>query len=120
LESEDLVEELKALDDFWLNYRGPNNDRSPRPLTQNGLAELLREWDIRTHSIWPRPRLAGSKSKRGYYKSQFVNLWRRYALRGDTTTQAGKIIQLPRPRSDTGSDTAADTGGSDADIDTGS
>src|SRR5262249_52964511 len=50
-----LVEDLIALDDFWLNWRGPQDDRPPRKLNQNGLAELLGPFGIGTRTVWPIP-----------------------------------------------------------------
>jgi hypothetical protein len=90
-----LVEDLIALDDFWLNWRGPQDDRLPRKLTQNGLAELLSPFGIRTRTVWPVPRRADSKSGRGYYRSQFVDMWDRYCPPADTPTQSAQIIGLP-------------------------
>jgi hypothetical protein len=91
-----LVEDLVALDDFWLNWRGAQDDRQPRKLTPNGLAELLGPFEIKTRTVWPVPRRPESKSGRGYYRAQFIDVWGRYCPSADTPTQAGKIMHLPQ------------------------
>src|SRR6516162_2550378 len=67
-----LVEELIGLDDgHWGEWRGPDDDRAPRKLTQPQLAQLLRPFGIRPKTIWPLGRQPGDKSSRGYLRSQF-------------------------------------------------
>jgi hypothetical protein len=92
-----LVEALVRLDDgFWNEWRGQNDDRLPRKLTQGELARLLRNFGIRPHTIWPAQRRPGDKSNRGYLRSQFEPVWAGYCPAADTPTQTNKIIQLPR------------------------
>jgi hypothetical protein len=67
-----LVEALVRLDDgFWNEWRGQNDDRLPRKLTQGELARLLQMFHIRPRTIWPVRRRPGDKSSRGYLRSQF-------------------------------------------------
>jgi hypothetical protein len=93
-----LVEALIGLDDgLWNEWRGPNDDRPPRKLTQGELSRLLRPFGIRSKTIWPARRRPGDKSSRGYLSSQFEKAWRAYCPLPDTPTQPSKIIRLPRP-----------------------
>ena len=95
--SADLVEELAGLEEGrWAEFRGANDDRPPRKLTQPQLAQLLRPFEIRSRTIWPVRRRSGDKSSRGYLQSQFEAAWRSYCPSADTPTQPSKIILLPR------------------------
>lgn len=90
-----LVEALLGLDDgIWGEWRGPNDDRLPRKLTQSELARLLRPFHIRSKTIWPARRGPGDRSKRGYLRNEFEPAWRAYCPPADTPTHASKIIQL--------------------------
>jgi hypothetical protein len=58
-----LIEALLALDDgMWNEWRGPNDDRQPRKLSQGELARLLRPFGIKPKTIWPAQRRPGDKS----------------------------------------------------------
>ena len=92
-----LVEALIGLDDgLWNEWRGPNDDRPQRNLTQGELSRLLRPFGIRPKTIWPTRRRLGDKSCRGYLRSQFETVWCAYCPSADTPTQPSKIISLPR------------------------
>jgi hypothetical protein len=92
-----LVEALLGLDDgIWGEWRGPNDDRLPRKLSQSELARLLRPFQIRSKTIWPARRGPRERSKRGYLRNEFEPAWRAYCPPADTPTQASKIIQLRR------------------------
>jgi Protein of unknown function (DUF3631) len=94
-----LVERLLGLDDnFWNEWRGPNDDRSPHKLTQGELSRLLRPFRIRPKTIWPIRRRTGDKSSRGYQRKQFEAAWTAYCASGDTPAQRSKIINLPNSR----------------------
>jgi hypothetical protein len=93
-----LVDALLGLDDgLWSEWRGPNDDRPPRKLTQGELSRLLRPFGIRPKTIWPTRRRPGDRSSRGYSRLQFEEAWRAYCPSPDTPTQPSKIIGLPRP-----------------------
>jgi Protein of unknown function (DUF3631) len=93
-----LVEAMVGMDDGpWNEWRGPNDDRPARKLTQGEMAGLLRPFGIRPKTIWPAGRQLGGKSSRGYMRSQFEEAWRAYCPPTDTSTQSSKIIQLPGP-----------------------
>ena len=95
--SASLVEALVGLEDGpWAEWRGINDDRPPRKLTQSELAQLLRPFSIRSKTIWPMPRRPGDRSARGYERGQFEAAWAAYCPSADTATQRGKIIHLPR------------------------
>jgi Protein of unknown function (DUF3631) len=93
-----LIEALVELDDGrWAEFRGVNDDRPPRELTQSQLAQLLRPFGIGSRTIWPLQRRPGDKSSRGYLQSQFELAWRAYCCTADTPTQPSKIMALPGP-----------------------
>jgi Protein of unknown function (DUF3631) len=95
--SADLVKALIELDDgLWADWRGPQDDRPPRKLTQSELARLLRAFEIRPRTIWPAQRRPGSRSYRGYRRSQFEAAWVVYCPAADTATHPSKIIHLSR------------------------
>ena len=67
-----LVEALRGLDDGrWNDWRGRNDDRSPRKLTQGELSRLLRPFGIRPKTIWPARRQPGDRSAKGYLRVDF-------------------------------------------------
>jgi Protein of unknown function (DUF3631) len=93
-----LIEALVELgDDRWAEFRGVNDDRPPRKLTQPQLAELLRPFGIGSRTIWPLGRRPGDKSSRGYLQSQFAPAWRAYCSTADTPTQPSEIMSLSGP-----------------------
>lgn len=70
LRSAELVEALVELDGRpWCEWRRGN------PITQNGLARLLR-----THAITPTSLRATAQRGNGYYKRAFVDAYERYVL----------------------------------------
>jgi Protein of unknown function (DUF3631) len=92
-----LVEALLSLEDgLWQDWRGVRDDRPSRKLNQAELARLLRTFGIAPRTVWPAQRRPGSKSRRGYSRSQFEPVWASYCPPVGTATQAGKIIHLPR------------------------
>ena len=93
-----LIEALVELGDGrWAEFRGVNDDRPPRKLTQLQLAQLLGPFGIGSRTIWPLRRRPGDKSSRGYLQSQFELAWRAYCFTGDTPTQPSKIMALSGP-----------------------
>jgi hypothetical protein len=93
-----LVAALLGLDHgLWSEWRGPNDDRPPRKLTQGELSRLLRPFGIWPKTIWPTRRRPGDKSSRGYLRSQFETAWHAYCPSPDIPTQPSKIIRLARP-----------------------
>jgi hypothetical protein len=93
-----LIEALLGLEDnFWNEWRGLQDDQSPRKLTQGDLSHLLRPFGIRPKTIWPAGRRLGDRSSRGYLRSQFDRAWRAYCPSADTPTRPSKIIQLAGP-----------------------
>jgi hypothetical protein len=93
-----LIEALVELGDGrWAEFRGVNDDRPPRKLTQPQLAQLLRPFGIGSRTVWPPRRRPGDKSSRGYLQSQFDQAWRAYCFTADTPTQPSKIMWLSGP-----------------------
>jgi Protein of unknown function (DUF3631) len=69
------------------------DDRPGRKLTQGDVARLLRPFGIRSKSIWPAHRSAGSSSRKGYTRDQFEDAWRSYCGAG-TAAHPRKNIRL--------------------------
>jgi Protein of unknown function (DUF3631) len=87
ISSQDLVEALIDLDDsLWHDWRGPNDDRPPRKLTQGELSRLLRPFEIKPKTVWPPGPRFEAKSRRGYLRVQFEAAWRSYCPGTDTPT----------------------------------
>jgi hypothetical protein len=79
ISSRDLAAALIELDDApWSEWRGLHSNQQQRPLSQAQLAQLLRPFDIRPRSMWRGQRPQGSKSAKGYHRSQFEAAWRSY------------------------------------------
>jgi uncharacterized protein DUF3631 len=80
----------------WDNWRGPNDQGMPHPLTPGELSRLLRRFGIRARTHWPIPRLPGSKSFSGYRRADFEQAWADHCPE-NTRTQPSKIIALAKP-----------------------
>ena len=79
LASKTLVAGLVEMDDaLWADWRGLRDDQQPRRLSQGELARLLAPFGIRPRTIWPRQRNRGTKSAKGYMRSQFTKAWREF------------------------------------------
>ncbi len=89
-----LVGELNALEDaVWSEWRGLRGDQPMRRLSQTDLAMMLNPFGIRSKTIWPPNRSAGSRSAKGYLRSQFEAAWRSYCS-DDTPSQPNNIRHL--------------------------
>jgi Protein of unknown function (DUF3631) len=90
--SKGLVAALLDLNDGdWNEWRGPKEDRPPHKLSQSELAATLRPFHIRPRTIWPAKRQPGTRSSRGYLRSQFERAWDSYCRQADKATQRNKI-----------------------------
>ena len=90
-----LLDALYALDDSdWGEFRGVRVDQPPHKLKAGELAGMLRDFGIRTHSIWPLKRTAASKSQKGYRRQQFEDAWRAYCKEDGTPAQPSPIKGL--------------------------
>jgi putative DNA primase/helicase len=98
---EPLVEALLNMPDSqWLDWRGPRGDQQPHKLTARELRSVLRNYGILAHTIWSRgSRHQRGASNKGYYRSDFENIWSRYCPSSAAGTQAHRHTpQLPKPR----------------------
>ena len=96
LTSKELVAGLNDLEEgAWSEWRGIRDNDRPHRLTQAELAALLAPFQIRPRVIWPGHRAAGSKSARGYLRSQFEDAWASYC-QGVTPSQPNNIRHLRR------------------------
>jgi hypothetical protein len=87
----ELVAELIALEGQpWAEYRGVQDDQTPRRLTTGILSNLLRPFGIRSKTIWPPGQRAGQTSAKGYCSTQFAEAWAAY-LREYTRTQSSNF-----------------------------
>jgi Protein of unknown function (DUF3631) len=97
LSSARLVAELVGMEDAgWADWRGLRDDQQPRRLSQGELARLLAPFGIRPRSIWPRRRNQDSKSRKGYLRSQFEQVWRAYCDSAGTPAHSNKSARLRR------------------------
>jgi hypothetical protein len=87
IHSENLVEELVALEARpWSAFRGVHDNQQPRKLTQGTLAYTLKPFKIEPRTVWPLgPRSSRGKSKKGYYKKDFLEAWAAYCEDGAPT-----------------------------------
>jgi hypothetical protein len=93
LPSAAIVAELVDLaDGRWSEWRGLQDDRMPRRLTQGGLALTLAPFGIRPKTIWPPHRGATDKSEKGYRREQFERAWASYC--DGTPAQRSNIRHL--------------------------
>ena len=97
LASKTLVAGLVEMDDaLWADWRGLRDDQQPRRLSQGELARLLAPFGIRPRTIWPRQRNRGTKSAKGYMRSQFTKAWREFCDDAGTPAQTNKHNRLRR------------------------
>jgi hypothetical protein len=95
--SRTLVDDLIAMPDAeWSEWRGPLSIQQPRKLTTGALATMLRAFRIRPRTIWPLHRTPGTKSAKGYFRSQFEQVWRSYCDEPGTSSQSHNIRWLDR------------------------
>jgi hypothetical protein len=89
-----LVAALCELEDApWAEWRGVKDDQPPRKLTQATLAQLLRAFHIYSRTTWPVKRTPDSKSRKGYYRTDFKAAWASYCTDGGTSAQP-KVFKL--------------------------
>jgi hypothetical protein len=87
-----LVGDLVSNEDgLWGEWRGVKDDQQPRKLAQGELAKLLAPFRIKPRTVWPVPR---TKSRSGYYRSQFEVAWAAYCPQAHTPAQPSKIKYL--------------------------
>jgi hypothetical protein len=93
--SKTLVEDLVAMDDAgWADWRGLRDDQQPRRLSQGELARLLKPFNVRPKTLWPRKRNVKSKSAKGYERSQFTAVWAAYCDSPGTPSQSREFSKL--------------------------
>jgi hypothetical protein len=79
LASADLCDALHGIEDHpWGEWRGLHDNRTPRPLSQPELSNLLRPFGIAPRPLWPPGPRSGLKSRRGYFRHQFESVWAAY------------------------------------------
>ena len=96
LPSKTLLDALNVLDADWNEFRGVRGEQQPHKVKDSELASILREFGIRSRTIWPLNRTAESSSAKGYQRAQFEDAWRVYCAEDGTTAQASNIRSLRR------------------------
>jgi hypothetical protein len=98
LASKALLDALHAMDDAgWCEFRGARDDQQPHKLRPGELAAMLRDFDIKPRTIWPRA--AGGKrgaSAKGYTRRMFEAAWARYCADDGTAAHGNNIRSLRR------------------------
>jgi hypothetical protein len=96
--SADLVKALLDIEESgWSEYRGMRDDQQPKKLSTGEMSRLLKPFGIRPRSIWPvSERRRKGDSRKGYYRSQFEEAWRRYCEPAGTPAQGSKIAFIGR------------------------
>jgi hypothetical protein len=79
----------------WMDWSGTNNDQQAKPITQSGVAKLLRPFKIKPRSAWPKgkPR-SESKSARYYFRDDFEKAWSRYGDQAAPSSQREDRLRL--------------------------
>jgi hypothetical protein len=96
LPSADVVSGLHEFDHgMWAEWRGKRGNEQPRKLSQPQLAALLRDFKISPRTVWILHHQPGTKSSKGYYRSQFEAAWEAYC-KSDTPSQARNVRYLRR------------------------
>ena len=97
LPTKTLLEALYEVDDAeWSEFCGVRGDQSPHKLKESELARCLRDFAIRSRTIWPSNRTPKTKSAKGYRRSQFEQAWRQYCADDGTAAQSSNIRNLRR------------------------
>lgn len=94
MSSQTLLESMFALDDSnWDEFRGTRGDQSPHKLKAGEMALLLRNFDIRSRTLWPLKRTSTSRSYKGYLRQHFEEAWEKYCS-DDTASHSRKVNDL--------------------------
>lgn len=78
LASIEICEALTAMEGRpWAEWK-TNKGAPPKPISQNQLARLLKDFHIRPDNIYPGGGKANAKRPKGYLREQFYEVWQRY------------------------------------------
>ncbi|MHC2661695.1 DUF3631 domain-containing protein [Bradyrhizobium diazoefficiens] len=96
-----LLAALHGLDDAeWQEFQGARGEQQPHKLRAGELAGMLRDFGIKSRTIWPHDRTAESKSSKGYLAVQFEDAWRRYCGdAGGGTAAQSNVVKITRAAS---------------------
>ena len=94
IEGKALAKAVVEEDDFFADWRGPNDKGQPHELDRFELSRLLRRFGLRSKPMWPIPRKKDSEGFRGYYTAKICEAWRIHCAESDTPTHANKIMTL--------------------------
>jgi hypothetical protein len=97
IEDKALTKAVIEEDEYFADWRGPNDKGQPHELNRFELLRLLKRFPpLRSRPMWPIPRKKDSKSFRGYYVADIYAAWRKHCAESDTPTHANKIIALAK------------------------
>lgn len=97
LSTKTLLEALHGLDDAdaeWREFDGVRGDQQPHKLRDTEVGVMLRDFGIRSRSIWPLNRTASTRSAKGYRRTQFEKAWRQYCGDDGTAAQSSNVRAL--------------------------
>jgi hypothetical protein len=92
MEGKAFVKAVVAEDDYFSDWRGPNDQGLPHELTSGELSRLLRRFGLRSKSM----RLPNAKWGRGYYRADIESAWRAYCSENATATHPSKFTRLAK------------------------
>jgi hypothetical protein len=97
ISKKDLTKEIMQRGDpMWGYYRGLDGRQTPHELRPTEMANIFARFHLYAKTVWPKgPRKPGG-SAAGYYKTQFEKPWAKHCPDSSTSSQARKIIPLPR------------------------
>jgi Protein of unknown function (DUF3631) len=95
LSSKELFDALCEIDGSdWQEFRGVRGDQQPHRIRDSEVGNMLGYFAIRPCTIWPKKRTTTSRSAKGYRRSQFEAIWRRYCADDGTPAHASNISAL--------------------------
>ena len=101
LPTKTLLEALYDVDEAeWSEFCGVRGNQPPHKLKETELAFMLRDFAIRSRTIWP-PNRTSNKSFKGYRRSQFEEIWAQYCADDGTASHGNNIRSLQRVGDDT-------------------
>ena len=96
IEGKALAKALIEEDDYFADWRGPNDKGQPHELSSSELSRLLKRFGVRSRSLWPVPRKKESKAFRGYMRAWIDAAWRTHCAESETSTHMNKIMALAK------------------------
>jgi Protein of unknown function (DUF3631) len=91
----ELIPALAGLEDsLRSDWTGIDDAGAPHLVTPGDLCRMLRDFGIRSKTLWPPRREEGTKCEAGYYRHQFEKAWDEYCEKTATPPHMNKIRLL--------------------------